>query len=379
MGLSFYWLNQPYTYENESTVISWFSILKNVALGIEDKPSKDDVLLINISYQKALLPKLDDYGFLLGNEAITDRKSLAAFFESAAELNQHKFIVCDVFLDKQSEDDSLLSATVKSVKNVLFPYHKENGSLVKPVVPVPSALSDYDSDFGNFVKYTFLQHDTCETIALKMHKKLDGISYQNGTPFDFSNGRPVLNSFIIDFPIRQFDIFREDTLGYNSMHLQNFMELPRDLQKETLKGKIVIIGDFLESDLHNTMYGATAGPLIHLNAYLNLRNERNILPFTFFIYLFAVYFAFSMVLFFPEYIVTFSWMKKLQNSKLGGFVFDYFKYAFFLLLMSLVSYLMFGIHLNVLIISLYISIMENLIEYIQQHLARKKEKSFEVC
>ena len=58
----------------------------------------------------------------------------------------------------------------------------------------------------------------------------------------------------------------------------------------------------------------------------------------------------------------------------GGqtFLFDYLKYAFFLLLMSVVSFLLFDVHLNVLVISLYFSLVEYGIEFVEY---RKKLKT----
>ena len=175
---TYHWLNLPFTYQDEGAIISWSSIIKNIALGLEDKPPKENFLLINTSYEKALLPKVDEYGFEIGTESITDRQSLADFFRRASLYNHHQFIVCDIFLENVSPHDSLLLANVQSVKNVRFPYHRQNGAFVKPIIHVPMAFSDYDSDFGNFLKYSFLQYDTCRTIALDMYQTLDNGQYE---------------------------------------------------------------------------------------------------------------------------------------------------------------------------------------------------------
>ena len=368
---TYHWLNLPYTYQDEGVIISWSSIIKNIALGLEHKPPKENFLLINTSYEKALLPKADEYGFEIGTEPITDRQSLADFFRRASLYNHHQFIVCDIFLENVSQHDSLLLASVQSAKNVRFPYHRQNGEFVKPIIPVPAAFSDYDSDFGNFLKYSFLQYDTCRTIALEMYQALDKGRYEKSFWGYKKNNSHALNSFIIEFPIRQYDIFRDDTLGYNCMHLNNFLALPDSLSAELLKNKIIVLGDFLESDMHQTIYGTTAGPLIHLDAYLNLKQNRNDLSFWFFLYLFVFYSMFSYVLFFNSKVFSFGWTIKLKSSRWGGFLFDYLKYAFFLLLMSVFSFLLFDVHLNVLIISLYFSLVEYGIEFVDY---RKKLK-----
>ena len=372
MWATYHWLNIPYTYQDEGVIISWSSIIKNIALGLEHKPPKENFLLINTSYEKALLPKVDEYGFEIGSEAITDRQSLADFFRRASLYNHHQFIVCDIFLETASPYDSSLLANVQSARNVRFPYHRQNGEFIKPVIPVPAAFSDYDSDFGNFLKYSFLQYDTCRTIALDMYQTLDNGLYEKSLWGYKKGNRLALNSFIIEFPIRQYDIFRDDTLGYNCMHLNNFLALPDSLSAEMLKNKIVVLGDFLESDMHQTIYGITAGPLIHLDAYLNLKQNRNDLSFWFFLYLFAFYSVFSYVLFFNSKVFSFGWTIKLKSSRWGGFLFDYLKYAFFLLLMSVFSFLLFDVHLNVLIISMYFSLVEYSIEFVDY---RKKLKA----
>jgi len=339
---------------------------------IEEKPPKDGFLLINVSYQKSLIPKLDDYGFEIGNEAITDRASLAALFEKLSLYNNHQYIVCDVFIDQPSPADSLFLYHVQKTKNILFPYHWQEGEFLRPVLPLPQALSDYDSDFGSFIKYSYLQYDTCQTIALKMYLDLHNGTYSKSGLLHRMNDKNVLNSFIIEFPIRQHDIFREDTLGYNSIHLGNFLSLPISLIEDIVKDKIVVVGDFLEADLHQTIYGTNAGPLIHLNAYLNLRDNKNSISVWFFMYMLIWYSVFSFFLFKKTPVNSFKWLGKIQTSKLGGFLFDYLKYALFLLLMSVISYLIFGIHLNILILSLYFSVAEYLIEYYYKY---KKTKS----
>lgn len=332
--------------------------------GLEEKPSRKDFLLINVSYEKALNPKLDEFGFSIGNEAITNRESLAKLFEKTSAFNNHTYIVCDVFLEQSSPADSLLLQNVQRTSNIVFPFHAVEGVMTMPVIKVPTAFSDYDSDFGNFLKYKFIQYDTCSTIALKMYKDIHHASYTSGLLFDRKNDHRALKSFIIEFPIRQYDIFRDDTLGYHSFHLGNLLELPDPLLRDILKDKIIVVGDFLEEDLHQTIYGTTAGPLIHLNAYLNLRDNKNNLSGWFFLYLFSCYLLFSYVLIRNVSLVHLRVIQWIQKSKAGSFIFDYLKYAFFLLIMSIVSYLVFGIHLNILIMSLYFSLAEYVIEYI---------------
>jgi len=85
----FFWLNLPYTYDYEFSLLSRVAVIKNILLGSETKPRRDDFLFINVAYEKKLIGKSDDFGFPIGNEAITDRSRLASFFEKASRSNQH--------------------------------------------------------------------------------------------------------------------------------------------------------------------------------------------------------------------------------------------------------------------------------------------------
>lgn len=369
--LSFWLLGLSFSYDNESSIISIVSIVKNVVLGLEDKPAKNDFLFVNVSYQKSLIPKLDEYGFEIGNEAITDREQLAVLLKRFSS-NKHRYIVCDVFLDQPSPSDSLLRESTVGLRNVVFPYHNDGDQFAMPVIPVHTALSDYETDFGNFLKYSYLQHDTAKTIALAMYHDLYGGTPWKAGPFYRMNGHFSLSSFVTEFPVRQYDVFREDTLGYSSIHMQNLVSLPDEFFNELTRNRIIVIGDFLEQDMHATIYGQTAGPLIHLNAFQNLVDKRNHVSVWFLMYVVVAYFLFSWSLFSTNELVRGRWLDRIKESKLG-FVFDYLKYAFFLLLMSVMSYLLFGIHLNILIISLYFSIIEYLVEFLSKRSQKTSE------
>ena len=70
-------LQQNYTYGDERFVIRWSSIIKKIVFKIDDKPPRNDLLFINTSYDNMLIDRLDDDGFQIGNQVITDREKLA--------------------------------------------------------------------------------------------------------------------------------------------------------------------------------------------------------------------------------------------------------------------------------------------------------------
>ena len=117
MFLSYLWVNLPYSYESESKIMAFTNILKNIVLGAQDKPSRDSLLFVNISYDKMLIPRYDDEGFASGNVAITDRLALAKFLETINSDKQYRFIILDVFFEDSTSFDSALQAQVKISRN----------------------------------------------------------------------------------------------------------------------------------------------------------------------------------------------------------------------------------------------------------------------
>ena len=93
------------------------------------------------------------------------------------------------------------------------------------------------------------------------------------------------------------------------------------------------------------------------------------------IFLFLNYLIISWFLFSGDVFITNKWLDKLKKSKMGGVIYDFLKYAFFLILINIFSYLLFDIHLNVLLIGVYIVAIEYIITWIKSWSEKKYEKA----
>lgn len=343
---------------------------------MEEKPSVDSLLFVNVSYDKMLVPRYDSEGFESGKLAVTDRTSLIRFLEIVNANPNHKFIILDLFFEDSTSYDSLLQAQILKSSGLILPYHFDGGEThLKSHISGWSGLADYDSDFGTFLKYTYLQRDTSRTVPLLLYEKYHQGYLKKSGPFYTSKGSLALNSLALDFPVRTYNIFTGDTLGYSSVHLCELINLPPPFIKKLTQNKIIVVGDFLDKDIHPTLYGNTAGPLIQLNAYLALVNGDHLLSWPLLIFLFVNYLIISWFLFSEEVFLKSKWLEKLKNSKMGGVIFDFLKYAFFLILINIFSYLLFDIHLNVLLIGVYIVAVEYIITWIKSFRAKKYEKA----
>ncbi len=371
MFLSYLWVNTAYSYESESKIMAFTSILKNVTLRMDNKPSKDSLLFINISYDKMLLSLYDSNGFESGKIAVTDRAALIKFIETINLNPNYKFILLDIFFEDSTSFDSLLLANLQKTRGLILPYHLDGGDIpLKSHIKNWSGLADYNSDFGNFLKYSYLQKDTCRTVPLLLYEKYNDGYINKWGPFYTSQGSLALNAVALDFPIRSYDIFTDDSIGYNSTNLYELINLPGPFIKDLTKNKIIIIGDFKDRDIHPTLYGNMAGPLIQLNAYLTLASGGHLLSWSLMIFIFINYIIISWFLFSGKVLIQNKWIEKIQRSKMG-IVYDFFKYAFFLILINIFSYLVFDVHLNVLLIGIYIVAVEYILIWINSFSDKK--------
>lgn len=366
MVLTAFWMNTDYTYGDEELLVQWSSVLKRVVFNIDEDPPKKDYLFVNLAYEKALIPLESG----LGNEVITDRGKLASFFDILKRnQEQVKFTVCDVFLQGTSENDSLLEGSVKGIKNIVFPTHYSDDNTVEALdVNVPHGIADYriTGEGEGFIKFKLFQNDSLSTIPVYMFEKITGRKITGSNGIFWEKSRPVLNSVVIDYQLRSHELFEQSE--YPVVNLSELLVLPENvIVNEFLKDRIVLMGDF-NNDVHETIFGPMPGTLILLNVYLTLKGNHHLLSLSWIIFIIAGYMIFSRLMLFPENdtekIRNINWIGPLLGS------------AIYLSLLSVCSYLLFNIHIQILILALYISLVRYIIRLNQADWNRKQMKEW---
>jgi hypothetical protein len=340
------------TYGDESWLIKWSSTIKRVFLNMDEDPPQSRFLFVDLAYDKAIIPREEGSG----NEVITDRNQLSRFFNIAGKFpNTARFIFCDVFLRGASVFDDSLEINVKKNKNVVFPIHRNSeGSLIKPGLNVPYAIADYRSNKGIFFKFKLFQDKELNTVPVQMYKELNGKIFSQGLFCKYDAGLPSLNSIIVDYPIRTYELF--DQREYTLVNLSDLLILPEEvIANDYLKDRIILMGDF-SNDMRETIFGPMTGTLIVLNTYLTLVAGKHRLPVLWFIFLILAYSLLSHRVFFSEKKDTGSSAYHKKISEHYPFFLTFLGYLFILGLLSVLSYLIFGIHINILIIALYFNI-----------------------
>lgn len=347
--LTGYWLNSSYTYGDERLLVQWSSILKRVILNIDEDPPKEDFLFINLAYEKALIPTEDG----LGSEVITDRAKLAQFFGIIKRHQKEvKFTVCDVFLKGESENDSLFQANATGIKNLVFPnHHTDEGTLDQLSLEVPQALADYKMASGGFLKFKLFQDDKLSTMPVYMYEKITGRKIADSGRLYREGDNLSFNSVIIDYQIRSHEVFEQNE--YPVVNLSELLLLPEEvIVGDFLKNRIVMMGDF-QNDVHSTIFGSMPGTLILLNAYLTLIKGYHLISWGWLVFILTGYLIFSRLMLFPG-----DSNNQVQNSKWFGPLLGSITY---LSILSILSYLFFNIHIQVLILTLYITALRFII------------------
>lgn len=356
-GASWVWLSSSSTYGNEATLIKWASTIKRTVLQIDEDPPSKDFLFINVAHDKELIAS-DEF---LGKEVITDRGQLAALFNIIkAGNNPQKFVLCDVYLKGDSPNDSTFSESVKGLKKAVFPIHAaENDSFEIPKFNVNYAIADYKTTGDAFLKFNLVQQKKIPSVPVFMYNKLDDGKIVSGKIINTDKGWPIFNNPVIDFPIRSYELF--EGKEYPLVNLSELSVLPPEVViNDYLKNRIVLIADF-DNDTHSTIYGETPGTFILLNTYLMLKKGYHIVSLWWVLLMLISYTILSYFLFFSN-----TKHRRVKVQPKPSFIASFLNYVYKLGFISILSYLLFNVYVNILIFAVYLNCVEYIIGLINK-------------
>jgi hypothetical protein len=409
---TFLWINNSdIITDDEEFLIKNTTGIKNTLFKMRKKPASDELLFVDLAWEKQLKEEKDEAGMHIGKRAITNRTRIAELLSYLNKKNEHKFIILDVFF-KDSADfksDSLLQVELSKTKNILIPYHVGiNGENELPIFNTPIALSDYGKDEveNNFIKFKCLYEDSIRTTPLVMYETLHGNKYTDKGLFGTSQDRLALNSFILDLRIWRQNLVRDievsslsDTSGgpkYQIMYMSDLLGdainpainkdlalLPEEerpgvedykmisegLVPELTKNKIIVIGDFSDTDIHETIYGATPGPLILLNIYLALREGDNLFSVWFILFLIAGFYVISYNCFSGnDFLVSFlnKATRKIKQFSRASIFLNLIGYILYFIVLSVLSFFLFNIHITILLLAVYMEVLDNILSYFKK-------------
>lgn len=284
----------------------------------------DDVLLLNVSYDKTMTPYQEE-GLELGQIPITDRRKLLDFLTKARQADNYKYIMMDVILERgiETEFDSALFHTIASMPRIVIPVHSD-APLQDSILYAKAANADYNitHDETNFTRFQFL-NDGVPSMPLKMYEAQTGNTIEKHGPFYTCDGHLCSSAITLKLPIKISGTYLEKGEGATNMRERSYLYLGADVLSvdsivpvaEQIRDKIVVIGDF-NNDVHRTYLGFQPGSVICLNAYYALQRGEHRVNYLFTLFLFFVYTGIAMLMLNGRSIDSFfknPWLKAMAS------------------------------------------------------------------
>ncbi len=265
-------------------------------LGMQIGNVPDSILFINVHYDKMLIP-YEENEVPVGNMVITDREKLLQFLTKAKEANNYRYIFMDVFFEEgmETEYDSALFSTIKSMDRLVIPKHK-GSNMVDTTLYQKASNADYATTWQalTFSRYQYI-HDDDESVALKIYQDRFGSTIKKhwGGLWYTDNGRLCQNSATLLLPIRITGSLLDEE---GQARERNYIYLSADLLdldevmpvSEQIDDKLIVIGDF-NSDVHSTFLGSQPGSSILFNGYIALSQGAHLVNWLYMGILFVIY------------------------------------------------------------------------------------------
>lgn len=369
----YYWTHQ---------ICKWLGINKEVDYG--------EVEFFNVSYDKVVIPAIDEYEDTLGVNVVTDRKKLYDFLVLLDSSKNYRFVIIDLAFNKNdvtSYDDSLFSQILK-MKNIVFANdgHDVSEQLYNKG---KDALVDFFTTTAekNITKFRLIDYNTGEkTIPLYVYGILNNKTINRHGFFPFywysDSGKLCQNSIFPTFD----DLFNDerdrdtikhqyDEYGYSSALYTNIGEfLKRVTNREEIinelssltEQKIVVIGDFSKEtfDRHDTYIGhSKPGALILTRVLQMLEEQKHIVSFGHTLAWFVVFFFISFIIFQDKAASYYIPLFKKIPYKFVHMVFSLVSYGFVLSMCSFVEYAFYDRVYSLIIPIVYFTVLKLFVQY----------------
>jgi hypothetical protein len=306
-------------------------------------PLQDTFLFINTGKDLSLTNNPDGYGQI----AITNRATLANFFNLLAHNSLYRFGFCDITFDYPVEGDSSLEKAIYRCRNLLFVSSLDKDSLIPPYFKVLSAIGEYQTYDNHFSKFRLRYHDSLKTIPLVMHEILDR-SGKEDYHWRFQSLAPryyIRESQLYDEP----PLYSLQELGLLLKHLNKHPEQ----YAAYFANKIVVIGNF-EADQSDTPIGKMSSPLVIINMYLSLRYGRDIISWQWILYMSTFLSVISYGLFYAEFRLPKSRLPKQVDSVFRPIILKLISWASACTFLALLSEFIFHLQFSISLLLAYL-------------------------
>ncbi len=393
--ITFWVLSIPQALPDEYLLVQASAVTKNLIFGLEKKPDSTRLLFINVSKDKALLDLEDPDvpGYIVGNEAITDRSKLIKLLELVIQKPHHKFMVLDIDFKGKTEHDSALAILINKVPRLHVSYHRDDKDKPDyPEMPIKQklTLSDIEKVWKQALKYKLFFNDSIKSTPLVMYETIHKKKFSKGySPLGihYIDKKPIFNNFILDYRIRRSDYGARYPKIYLGESLRSSTDSTGEVSLESadilltqIKDRIVFVGDFEDRDIHDTIYGEIPGPMVLINAFLALESGDNKIHVSLVLFLLFVYTILSYLVFSSKYVFKYYITQKIKRWKIenpetemyGGVAF----YVLFFSSVSVVTFFIYDLHVGGLALAFYFFVLDWIKNKINRFIDKRNTKTF---
>ena len=162
LAISYLSTNMNISLTGEKAVLKYWNAFTDWITAGRDKTSADDVVFINVAYDKQLVGIADEFGIPVGNAAVTDRQKLAKLLEIIEDSDSYQYVMLDVFFESgyATDADSALFSRITGMDRIVIPKHTD-GILWSDVLEAKSAYADYATSINKGLSESGNRHLRC--------------------------------------------------------------------------------------------------------------------------------------------------------------------------------------------------------------------------
>ncbi|MFY0687504.1 MAG: CHASE2 domain-containing protein [Cyclobacteriaceae bacterium] len=348
-----------FLYKDEASVIQVSTFAKMLLSG-DNKPDPASFLFINTSFDNALVTVFDETGFIpLGNQPITDREKLVELMETIHQNPQHKFLILDVFIEQTTPADEKLERLLNETpRTIAGHFIDEQYQPIQPSIDIPTGAVTVRVLNDEFTKYKLSYSDSVLTLPLKVFLDETNSTYKHGEVVSWIDGVPLLNTFFLNFRVNTYDLKIDKS--YPLINLGELLMLGPENIAELTNDRLVVIGDFEANDNIETLFGSIPGPLLLTNVVLALEQMDMKISLPYLLFLLLCFYFLSSIVFNPNDVVG----QIIHKIRIGELLQNFIKGMSLIILLSIISilsFLIFHIHVNIMIMSIYLYAVDYLI------------------
>ena len=330
--------------------------------------NSSDALFVDVADDRLLL-----YDSLRDEQvAITDRRLLYKLLNHLQITKNYKYIICDLYFDVATAQDDSLKNVFERMEHISYPSELENKSAVFKQNDI--ARAGYTS--YNYLRWFKLSDDLLKfrLVSRKGEKSLPLLVFEDlageqlrshGAFLRFGKNKYLTNTINIDDHIASKDLIEDQTSQvFKLRHLVNLLNFSDiNTAKSITQNKIILIGDF-KNDLHPTAFGDMPGILIMYNLIISLLSGDNAISVSWVLFILMSFTTLSYFAFFVK-SKKLDWIQGKFNNILGAIAGRITTNGLAIYLISLVSYLLFDKNIEIIALSIWMTVIEYVLKKVR--------------